>query len=111
MSRALFAARFGEEQADQLQAAAESHKNGVHDVTGSDPFRWAVIIALGYQCAEVGGYRDHHGITAPWGDIEAWLKEPEQREWLASHDGDMDYLSLMAGTYNAYMPEKESTPA
>lgn len=106
MSREPFVLRFGEDQADRLQAAAESHKNGIHDETGSDPFRWAVVIALGFECASK--YRDSHGITFPWSDFDAWLKEPAQRAWLARHDGDSDYLSLFAGTYDAYMPQEDA---
>lgn len=105
MTREAFVDRFGESDAAAIEAAADMHKNGVHDEPGSDPFRWAIVIALGYQCAEIDGYRDHHGIVAPWAAIDGWLKEPAQRDWLSAHDGDSDYLALFVGTYTPYMPE------
>lgn len=101
-----FAAEFGEDQAKAIFAAAESHTNGVHDKMGSDPFRWALTIAIGHQCAEVADYRRHHGITAPWRKLKAWIKDYGN---LANHDGDVDYLSLFAGVYNEFMPSKEAT--
>lgn len=91
---------FGEQEAAALEAAAEEHKNGVHDEYGTDPFRWAVVIAIGYQCAEVPQYRNHHGIKAPWEDIRQWIIDHGD---LANHDGDVDYLSLMAGKYTEYV--------
>jgi hypothetical protein len=106
VGRDAFVEKFSESDALAIEAAAESHKNGVHDKPGSDPFRWAVLIALGYECMSKDRYRDHHGIAAPWADIEAWLKEPTRREWLAAHDGDSDYLALMVGVYTPYMPEQ-----
>ena len=97
--RTSFEERFGAEQADKLYAAAVGHSNGVHDRPGSDPFRWAVAIAIGYQCAEVDSYRASHGITAPWPEVQQWIKDEAD---LAHHDGDVDYLSLFAGVYDNY---------
>lgn len=91
---------FGEAEARALEAAAQEHKNGIHDNPGSDPFRWAVVIAIGYQCAEVDSYRDSHGIHAPWEEIKQWIIDHGD---LAAHDGDVDYLSLMAGKYTEYV--------
>lgn len=106
-TRKSFVAHFGSDQAAAIEDAADSHKNGIHDSKGSDPFRWAIVICIGHQCMEVDGYREHHGITAPWEEIEAWIKEHGD---LANHDGDSDYLALFAGVYTKYMPSAEATP-
>lgn len=95
-----FVARFGESNAAAIEAAAESHKNGIHDRPGSDPFRWALVIAIGYQCMEEPNYREHHGITAPWSRLRPWIK---QHGNLKEHDGDSDFLGLFAGVYNYYV--------
>jgi hypothetical protein len=87
-----FEARFGADQADAIVAAAEGHHPG--DNRGSDPFKWAALIALGFQCVE--RYADSHGIT---------VTNEEFREWcvadgdLGTHDGDFDYLAAFVGTY------------
>ena len=53
MIRDSFVAAFGEEQAVAIERAAEEHKNGVHDNRGSDSFKWAIAICIGYECMEV----------------------------------------------------------
>lgn len=99
--RAAFAERFGEDQAEAIEAAAISHGNGINDTNvGSDPFKWALLIAIGYQCMELDDYRAHHGITAPWADLKPWIIEHAD---LASHDGDCDYLAAFVGTYNEFV--------
>lgn len=101
-----FVYRFGEEQAQRLEDAAQSHKNGVHDNPGSDPFKWAVVICIGAQCCEVERYRIAHEITVPFSEFEDWVKTECD---IASHDGDVDYLALFAGTYNRYLPQLNSS--
>jgi hypothetical protein len=96
-----FVARFGEADAAAIEAAAREHSNGINSTrTGSDPFRWAIAIAIGYQCMELGRYRAHHGIVTPWTDLKAWIIEHGN---LKDHDGDVDYLSMFIGTYNEYV--------
>jgi hypothetical protein len=99
-TRDSFVARFDEANAAAIEAAAEGHKNGIHDDPGSDPFRWAIALAIGYQCAELDGYREHHGITTPWSEIRDWIKTDGD---LANHDGDCDYLAVFTGTHNEYV--------
>ncbi len=95
--RDAFAERFGKDQADAIVAAAESHENGTNSENkGADPFKWALLIAIGYQCSEVDRYRDHHGITAPWDDVKQWIVDNAD---LGSHDGDCDYLCAFGGGY------------
>lgn len=106
--RDAFVARFGEDQAVAIEAAAEEHKNGIHDDPGSDYFRWALVIALGYECMSLDSYREYHGITAPWPELNEWIKDNGR---LAEHDGDSDYLSLFTGTYDEYVGiKRESMP-
>jgi hypothetical protein len=96
-----FVATFGEADASAIEAAAQLHKNPLHDDPGSDPFRWALLICIGYQCMEVPSYREFHGIVASWGDLRSWMFS--RQEWFAAHDGDVDYISLFAGKYNEYV--------
>ena len=96
-----FVRAFGDEQATAVEEAAARHDNAVHPTRGSDPFKWAVAIAIGYQCMEKDAYRSYHGITAPWPALQQWIRESCD---LKSHDGDIDYLGLFAGVYNEYMP-------
>lgn len=103
--KAKFAKRFGVDQADAIEHAAEFHENGINsEKKGSDAFRWALTIAIGYQCFEVDRYRKYHGITADYEAIRRWIKRNAK---LAEHDGDCDYLALFCGTYNQYMPKQK----
>lgn len=101
--RESFVEHFKEEDARAIESAAREHSNGVHDKPGSDHFRWAIAICIGYECMEVDTYRDYHGVTASWPDLKQWIKDHAN---LADHDGDVDYLSLFAGTYDQFMPSK-----
>lgn len=95
--RTSYVKEFGEEQAKALENAAQEHKNGVNDKTGSDPFKWAVLIAIGFQCVEEERFRNYHGIDVP---LEAFKKWAKLHGELASHDGDFDYLAMAAGAYS-----------
>lgn len=98
-----FVQKFGEDEARRLEDAASEHKNGVHDWTGSDPFKWVLVICIGYQCFEKPSYRTYHKIEAPYEEIRQWIKSDGH---LDTHDGDCDFLSLFVGAYNDFMPEK-----
>lgn len=103
--REQFAAKFGEDQAAAIEAAANEHGNGINNTNlGSDPFKWALLICIGYECASKDSYRDHHGITAPWNTVSRWIKDHAE---LGTHNGDVDYLSMFAGAYNEFMPENQ----
>lgn len=99
-----FAERFGEDQASAIMAAAEQHQNGVHDNRGSDPFKWAILIAVGHEC--MSRYASEHGITVDIDEVKAWCVE---RADLGSHDGDCDYLALLCGAYEGWLPEAVSS--
>lgn len=99
--RKAFEERFGADQAEAIYTAAIEHSNGINNKNkGSDPFKWALCIALGYQCMEVEEYREYHGITAPWKEVKQWIKDNAE---LSTHDGSFDYLAALAGVYNEYV--------
>lgn len=102
MVRDAFVAVFGEDNAFAIENAAKEHQNGIHDRPGSDPFKWALCICIGYECFTKDSYRDYHGITAPVPALKQWIKEHGE---LNTHDGDTDYLALFAGAYQEYMPD------
>ena len=105
--RPSFVATFGEAEAERIEVAAAGHKNGIHDNSGSDPFRWALMICLGGRCLEEDRFRKYHGIKTSWGDIDAWLLDHSYE--LAAHDGDVNFIAAMAGKYNKYMPGGNET--
>jgi hypothetical protein len=98
--RELFVIKFGEDEAKAIEEAANSHKNGVHDNKGTDPFKWALLICIGYQCMEVESYREHHIIKTEWATLKQWIKNHAD---LSSHDGDCVFLALFTGAYNEFM--------
>ena len=100
--RKAFVEKFGEHDAVVMERAAKEHANGVNsERLGSDPFSWAIVICIGHECFTHERYRKYHGFTADPAAIKEWVKNCAD---LASHDGDVDYLSLFAGAYNEYMP-------
>lgn len=101
-TREKFIERFGTQQAIAIEAAANEHMNGIHDNPGSDRFRWALCICIGYECMSRDEFRKYHGITIAWPVLKSWIKEEAN---LAEHDGDVDYMALLAGWYDEYMPK------
>ena len=100
-TRNSYVQKFGEEEALAIEEAAIRHVNEYNSANkGSDLFRWAICIVIGYQCAEIEAYREEHRIKAPWGEIRQWIKREGD---LANHDGDLDYLALCAGVYDEYV--------
>lgn len=106
--REKFAALFGEDQVAAIERAGREHGLGHHDRApkgiGSDEFRWCLVICIGYECMSRESFRTEHGITAPWEDLRAAIKAHAA---LNEHDGDLDHLSLFAGTYNEFMPDEQ----
>jgi len=81
--------------------AALSHANGINSTNkGSDPFRWALTIVIGYQCVEK--YAKYHNIKVPFNEFKKWVIENAE---LHEHDGDIDWLALAAGVYQEFFPE------
>ena len=95
-----FVTRFGTEQADNIEMAAIDHMNGIHDNPGSDPFKWALLICIGYQCISREEFRNYHRITVPLEEVKMWALEEGQ---LNTHDGDYDVLGLFAGAYDEWV--------
>lgn len=100
-----FVEHFGEEQAQRIESAAREHQD-TND-KGSDPFRWAIAITIGYECFTKAKYRVYHGITAPVDEVKTWVREHCP---LAEHDGDIDVLAAVIGTYNEYLADDAVSP-
>ena len=103
MIRRQFVKDFSEELAAALEKAAEGHKNGVHDNKGSDQFKWALLICIGYECFTNPDYAKYHGIDCDTEKLKTWIKAKAE---LRSHDGDADYIAVVLGMYNEYMLEE-----
>ena len=100
-TRESFVEHFGEDEASCIEGAAMFHMNGIHDKPGSDHFRWAICICIGIECFSSEHGRSHHGIMASVLEIEQWIKDHGD---LSSHDGDVDYLALILGKYDKFIP-------
>jgi len=101
-----FVKDFNEELAQGIEKAAHSHGNGVNNKRlGRDPFKWALLICIGYECLSMPSYKKYHGIKCNWRKVKKWIKENGK---LHTHDGDFDYLSAFCGGYNEYLPKKKS---
>lgn len=87
-----FDQEFGEGEAAKLIAHCHTHDNGIHDKPGSDEFRWAIMIALGFNCAkyDIGNFTEE----------KLWDFCLKNKEYLLQHDGDVDFLALFCGAYN-----------
>jgi len=99
-----FALAFGQDQVDLLMAAATEHKNGVHDDPKGNPFRWSVLICIGFECFSRPKFREYHGFTMEHDAAKQWFVD---RSALHDYHGDVDYLSLMAGSYGEWMGQKQ----
>lgn len=91
-----FAERFGKDEADAIVMAARQHAST--DNPGSDEFRWAITIVIGWDC--VSCFAEHHGITISNDDFISWVKENAD---IKNHDGDFDILGGVCGCYNQFL--------
>lgn len=101
-----FVKKFGEEQTVAIEKAAEEHRNMSNGTNRGDLFQWALLIAIGYQCAEIDSHREYHGITIPFNEFKSWVKEHGN---LTNYVGDMDYLALFAGIYDEYVKVEDAS--
>jgi len=100
-TRESFVHHFDEEEACVVEAAAIEHSNGINNINkGSDEFRWAISICIGYECFKLPEYRNAHGFNYDAEAIQAWIRMHCN---LGNHDGDVDYLALFCGTYQDYI--------
>lgn len=95
-----FVAEFGEDEALRLEAAANGHESPKNK--GSDPFKWVLVICIGYQCMELDKYRQHHGIKASWENLRQWIIDNAK---LGTHDGDYDPVTALSGGYNEFVKD------
>jgi hypothetical protein len=118
-TRDKYASRFGEAEAVAIEAAAAEHARpdeivdmldvlgslAVSDTApgdyksnrGSDPFKWALMMTISYECVSKESYREHHGIEAPWADIREWIiAEADMR----SFDGVWDPMAKANGMFD-----------
>jgi hypothetical protein len=94
-----FVEAFGEEEAERIEAAADSHANESNSQrVGSDPFKWALLICIGYNCLDK--FATYHGIKTPWQTLKPWIIKNAE---LSSHNGDFDHLAMLAGTYDEFL--------
>lgn len=101
-----FVGCFGEAEACAIERAAVEHGNDINDRNkGSDPFKWALLIAIGYQRMSADSYREYHQITSPWDELKLWIKQHAE---LGSHDGDCDYLCAVVGGYSEFIGASET---
>ena len=104
-TRESFDEKFGEDAAKELEVAAYSHATDMSQLSGdrgSDEFKWVLITCISFQCAE--RHAKYHGISILWETLKSWIK------WnvdFRDYDGGFDALSLFAGAYNEYLPDKE----
>lgn len=100
--RIRFAARFGEDLAETIEQVAEHHTTVIPAVLdrGSDPFRFALVWAIGFECLTRPEYRLEHGITAPWADLLGWICDEAA---LDSFDGTMDLSGRGRGLFDAIL--------
>lgn len=105
----LFAERFGQEQADAVEMAGMTHyevdpqSRGTTQGYGSDPFRTALVFAIGFDCYRER-FKEFHNITLDEREVDEWIKENVD---LTKHDGAYDWVSALAGAYEPFV-SKES---
>lgn len=97
-----FVAAFGEHLAISVEAAIERHVPAlkVPLEQGTDPFRFALVWAVGLECLSNPAFRAEHGIVVPWETLRDWLCEADL---LAGFDGTFDFSSLAVGRYEGIL--------
>ena len=96
--RARFVERFGSDLAQTIERAIDLHaaEYPLALERGSDPFRFALIWAVGFECLTRPQFRREHGITTPWADLAAWIRKEAD---FASFDGTMDRAGHASGFF------------
>ena len=97
--RERFVAEFGEHLALAIEAAIERHvpRLRMRLERGSDPFRFALVWAVGLECLTRDEFRAQHGIEVPWELLREWLREADL---LAGFDGTFDWGGRAAGRFD-----------
>jgi hypothetical protein len=96
--RARFVERFGADLAERIERGIDVHaaEYPIALDRGSDPFRFSLVWAVGFECLNRPEFRREHGITAPWADLAAWIRSEAD---LASFDGTMDAAGHASGFF------------
>jgi len=104
--RTRFVKDFDEQTAVAIEQAAAYHSDAFYpnQNKGSDPFRWALLMCIGFECMKIEQYRSYHGITPPWQKLNAWIIKYGN---FAKHDGGCDTLAALAGAYQDYIPNNK----
>lgn len=105
-----FVDTFGEEEAKRVEEAAKVHLDEVnpYDVLGTahkknrghDPFQWAIVMVIAYNCIKNPGYREWHGFKIGWDEFDEWVKLEAD---LTSYEGEFDAMALMLGEFTPYL--------
>ena len=97
-----FVSAFGEHLALSIEAAIERHVPALKMPLerGSDPFRFALIWAVGLECLSNAAFRAEHNIVVPWKVLRDWLRDADL---LAGYDGTFDFSSLAVGQYEGIL--------
>ena len=122
-TRDKFVARFGEQQATAIEAAAREHRQPNHgnpnplmqmfntilenqferETVGSDQFQTDLVTCISFDCMEEEQFREHHGITVPWPDLVQWMRNDAGFE---HYDGTFDQLTVNTGKYEEVLGEE-----
>ncbi len=95
-----FAEKFDKTNALKIVYAAEEHEPLTYaSCRGNDPFKWALLMCIAFQCIEVPEYADYHGFTFDLVEVRKWIKENVD---FSDYDGDLGPLSLAAGVFAQY---------
>ena len=100
--RARFADRFSTDLAETIERAAEHHTKVLPAPLerGSDPFRFALVWSVGFECLSRPKFRLEHRVTAPWAELMGWIRDEAD---LASFDGTMDLAGRGRGLFDAIL--------
>jgi len=98
-----FVTAFGEMLAVQVEAAVACHvpRLPFRLESGSDPFRFALVWAVGLECLSRPEFRIAHSIEVPWELLRDWLSDADL---LAGFDGSMDDAGWASGLFAGILP-------
>jgi hypothetical protein len=57
---------------------------------GSDPFRFALVWAIGFECLSRPDFRAEQSVAAAWTDLSAWIRDeaptspPSTAPWMSA---------------------------
>lgn len=103
--RQKFIRDWGKETYDTLVSSAKDHADGENNKRVGDFTKWAILIAIGYECMELKHYRDYHGFKKlNWLKMKKWIKDNAE---LTTYKGDYDYLAALTGAYDFFIKKEQ----